>query len=302
MKILYCANFTDNSLYSLKKAMPFLKKECSIDIISVIEFDFITNIGGSASDYSDYLKLCRENKKNYLEKIKPLLNKKGFKIHREFYPAGDAADEILKQIYNETYKLVIMGARTKVLFGKWLGRTSLKISERSTSPVFIAKNKKPEEPETKIKNVCFTVDGTENSYNAMKKAMDIFNFKKTIIEVLHVKKGKESLPAEIKSDKEWLDAMLKKENELSAEIIERASDILEKNNTKVVRRTVLEGTAIEEIINYTEKNKPDLIVMGSHGREGISSLLLGSVSKGVLDNTFCPVVIIPAKKDKDIRK
>ena len=36
--------------------------------------------------------------------------------------------------------------------------------------------------------------------------------------------------------------------------------------------------------------------MGSHGREGISQMLLGSVSKRVLDNIGCSVLIIPTKK------
>lgn len=299
MKILYCTDFTEASLYSMERVFPFLKSECRVDIISVIEVDFMTALGVHPSIYKDYLEMCRENKNKKLEKIKPVLQKRGLAIDKILFPRGEAADEILKQLNKENYSLIISGSRTKVLFGKWLGSTSRKITEKSHVPIFIARKREIPISTSGQKRVLFAVDGTENSYNSVKNAIEIFNLKKSTVEILHVKKGKESLPAEIIADKDWLETILKKEQELSAEIIERACDIAEKSGIQVSSRTVLEGPPVEKILLYTEKNEKDLIVMGSHGREGLSSLLLGSVSKGVLDNTYCPIVIIPTKKTKE---
>lgn len=46
------------------------------------------------------------------------------------------------------------------------------------------------------------------------------------------------------------------------------------------------------IVNYAEKEKVDLIVMGTRGRTGISRILLGSVASGVVTYAHCPVLVV----------
>ncbi len=52
------------------------------------------------------------------------------------------------------------------------------------------------------------------------------------------------------------------------------------------------GHAAEEILRAAKKNKVDLIVMGSRGRGGIGSLLLGSVAQNVLAAAEVPVMVV----------
>ena len=52
------------------------------------------------------------------------------------------------------------------------------------------------------------------------------------------------------------------------------------------------GHAAEEILKAATKNKVDLIVMGSRGRGGIGSLLLGSVAQSVLSASTVPVMVV----------
>lgn len=50
-----------------------------------------------------------------------------------------------------------------------------------------------------------------------------------------------------------------------------------------------------EVITATaQKRKADLLVMGSHGRTGLSRLLMGSVSERVIGDARCPVLIVKA--------
>ncbi len=53
------------------------------------------------------------------------------------------------------------------------------------------------------------------------------------------------------------------------------------------------GQAVEGIVEYATDMKPDLIVMGTHGRSGLSQVLIGSTAERVVLRAPCPVMTIP---------
>jgi nucleotide-binding universal stress UspA family protein len=58
---------------------------------------------------------------------------------------------------------------------------------------------------------------------------------------------------------------------------------------------IVEGAANrigEIIVSYAEKEKIDLIVVGTRGRSGIKRMLLGSVASDVVHYAHCPVTIV----------
>ena len=57
---------------------------------------------------------------------------------------------------------------------------------------------------------------------------------------------------------------------------------------------VLSGNPAEEIIEYTQKNGVDLIIMSTRGRSGVSRWIFGSVADKVLRHSTVPVLIKPA--------
>jgi nucleotide-binding universal stress UspA family protein len=54
------------------------------------------------------------------------------------------------------------------------------------------------------------------------------------------------------------------------------------------------GDAAQEILRYAMRHSIDLIVVGTHGRTGLSRALLGSVAERVLRGARCPVLVVPA--------
>lgn len=52
------------------------------------------------------------------------------------------------------------------------------------------------------------------------------------------------------------------------------------------------GSPAEEIVRCATEREVDLIVMGTHGRGGVSHLLLGSVAEKVIRTAPCPVLVI----------
>ncbi len=61
-----------------------------------------------------------------------------------------------------------------------------------------------------------------------------------------------------------------------------------------VETSVWYGPAAAAILEGAQFKKADLIVMSSHGRSGLSRLILGSVAEAVLRNTSAPVCIVRA--------
>lgn len=55
---------------------------------------------------------------------------------------------------------------------------------------------------------------------------------------------------------------------------------------------VIEGLPVDSIVAEAEEHQADLIVMGTHGRGGLSRVLLGSVAEGVLRQTRRPVLTV----------
>jgi len=51
-------------------------------------------------------------------------------------------------------------------------------------------------------------------------------------------------------------------------------------------------SVVPAIVDYADKNKVDLIVVGTKGRSGFTKLLLGSVASGVVTYASCPVMVV----------
>jgi nucleotide-binding universal stress UspA family protein len=66
-----------------------------------------------------------------------------------------------------------------------------------------------------------------------------------------------------------------------------------------VRAETLAGSAAWELISKADEWKPDLIVVGSHGRSAVSRLILGSVSKKVVTDSDHSVRVSRGDIEKD---
>jgi len=55
---------------------------------------------------------------------------------------------------------------------------------------------------------------------------------------------------------------------------------------------LLRGAAHEQIVKAAKSKKADMIVIGTHGRTGLSKLFLGSVAGKVVSLATCPVMTV----------
>jgi len=89
------------------------------------------------------------------------------------------------------------------------------------------------------------------------------------------------------------------------ELQERAWDILDPIRDAAetadvpVQKAVLEGDPSETLVEYAESEPIDLIVMGTHGKTGLSRMLLGSTAEEVLRSASVPVLTVRDDADPE---
>jgi nucleotide-binding universal stress UspA family protein len=89
-------------------------------------------------------------------------------------------------------------------------------------------------------------------------------------------------------------------DQLESEVLANAQNMIsrvgEENFPPGYVTRVSRGDAAAEIIQYAEKEKIDLIIMGTHGRKGLDRTLFGSVAGNVVKNSPVPVMVINPHK------
>jgi len=83
----------------------------------------------------------------------------------------------------------------------------------------------------------------------------------------------------------------------ASDILAAATAAAKRAGVKSVAKT-LEGNVVEEILREAKATGASIIVVGSHGRTGLSRALLGSVSEGIARRSDIPVLTVHAPKDE----
>ena len=65
-----------------------------------------------------------------------------------------------------------------------------------------------------------------------------------------------------------------------------------------IKTSVVKGDAAEEILSYIKKEGIDLLIMGTHGRQGLDKVIFGSVAERVSKTAPVPVLLVNPYKVK----
>ena len=134
------------------------------------------------------------------------------------------------------------------------------------------------------------VDGSKSSLNAAKYAAKLvkdFRSKCTItLASIHDDIGLGHVKQFVA--KSVVDDYLREVSEKELKTAQKALDSTGIKHTMVIKR----GNVAQEIINLANKEKFDLIVMGSKGRTGILDALMGSVAQKVSAGAKQPVLLV----------
>ncbi len=78
----------------------------------------------------------------------------------------------------------------------------------------------------------------------------------------------------------------------TAELKKLLSEVVPKDPNIPYEHHLLAGDPAEAIIRMAEQENIDMIVIGSHGRTGLTRLLMGSVAEAIVRRATCPVLTV----------
>ena len=145
-----------------------------------------------------------------------------------------------------------------------------------------------------FKHILLPTDGSAISKKAVKRGIDLAKKSGARVTAFHVMPEFKLM---VDEGITMLSPALKKrfEDEGRARAQKMLDDIAKQARARGVRCTTLcvaSDLPYQQIIAAARRKKCDLILMASHGRRGLSSLLLGSETAKVLLHTKVPVLIV----------
>ncbi|WIV68477.1 universal stress protein [Natrialbaceae archaeon AArc-T1-2] len=87
------------------------------------------------------------------------------------------------------------------------------------------------------------------------------------------------------------DAFLEEQQETAEELLEDVREHAAERGVSIATETTV-GQPTREIVEYVEEHPIDRVFVGSHGRSGVSRILLGSVAEDVARRAPVPVTIV----------
>ena len=190
---------------------------------------------------------------------------------------GEPYDKIVHVADDENCDLIVMGRRgTHHLERDFMGSVTARDIGYTKKDVLVV----PVESKLTRKNILLATDGSLCCETAVERAIELAKEQSaTLLAVSVVYTNDEYLalaPGIISKAKEKLATIVQKGKEAGVD----------------VNVVVKEGEAYEAINALAQKNNVDLIVMGSHGRKRLQSLLMGSVTERTIGYATCPVLVV----------
>ena len=280
-KILVPIDFSDCSNFALNYAIALAKDtKTALHLLHVVELDFAFSggdVSGAKLALMDVKGKPVNQLKDVFKKAKSLLKElsnnipKGIRYKVEVVD-GDLIGEMLAYGKKNEIDLVVMGSHGERGANSFLlGSNSQKLIRFSSIPVIVVKD---EVKKVKFKNIVYSSDFKEEKLNnSLKYVQNIAKYFKSNIHLLFI-----NTPNKFEE-----------------------SDVSDKRMKKVIKDFKLECSSystfnsswIEEgISKYALIEKPDLIVINTHGFKGIKKLFHYSIAESITNNVSVPVMII----------
>lgn len=194
---------------------------------------------------------------------------------------GEPHECIVEQAEAEDADLIVMGAKgLSFVTQALLGSVTRRVIGFTTRDVLVV----PPEAPVGWGKVLLATDASEKGAAAADRALELAQTYSSELMVVAVRE----VPGQIFGEEATVVAEVKDKLPEHIEAVTKAAQSLKIR----VKGQILEGTPYSNIVNCAQQEKAELIVMGSHGRTGLTRLLMGSVTERVIGHAPCPVLVV----------
>ncbi len=268
-KILVPTDFSNEAENAIKVAAQLSRKHnCELILLHMLDLPLTQlNDGGVPTDLPEavyFMKLAHKEfegvmNKDYLEDIT---------VH-EMVDFHDIATGILETCKKNDVDLIVMGSHgADGLKEMFIGSNAEKVVRTSETPVLVIKN---EHRDFDIQEFVFASDFKNDNKETYKQAIklaDTFNAKIHLLMVNTVGNFTTTAAAKV-----------------------RISEFIKNNDFKNYTINIYNDETVEKgILNFSHIINADLIGISTHGRQGISHFLNGSLSEDLVNHAKRPVI------------
>jgi nucleotide-binding universal stress UspA family protein len=141
-----------------------------------------------------------------------------------------------------------------------------------------------------VENILWLTDFSKDSAHALAYARTLAGLFKTKLYLMHVIENPTSraMYGEVEGDYLAMEANAREKSR--AWLREYANEQLrDLANHEILLH---EGDVVSEVLKVEKENAIGTIVVGTHGRSGLSHMLLGSVTEKIIKSVHCPVYVV----------
>jgi nucleotide-binding universal stress UspA family protein len=278
-KMLLATDFNEAANDAMQTAIMLAKRFVSeIILIHIIpELD----------DISLPMDTIQANVKKMLENVKKHISDQGVNIPEPILLTGTPFQLISTYGDIHNVNVIIVGEGEKPdSSGYRLGITAGRIIRTSKKPVWIVKKGSP----LQLKKIMCPVDFSDSSERSLTNAIHLARKFEAELTVLYVAKPAsfylKMTPLVKEEQKKWREYQISEFDKFLKKF-----DFYKVKWDKAVR----DGNPEEGILSFISQFQPDLTVMGSVGRTGISRMLIGSVAEKVTRELPCSTLLVKAE-------
>lgn len=144
-------------------------------------------------------------------------------------------------------------------------------------------------------HVLVAYDESDQAERALRHALE--HYPDATVTAAHVTDPREWISQGDEEGPQFVEGAYDRAMEAAEETLEEAESIAEEYDRELRTESLVGGPA-RELVTFANENDVDHIVLGSHGRRGVSRFLLGSVSEAVAKRSPVSVTMI-RKPDED---
>jgi universal stress protein E len=201
---------------------------------------------------------------------------------------GSPIHQIVRKAEEIDAGLVVMGTGERSRFGRPPGPTTQGVLQHARQPVLAVRSG---EPEARFARILCPVDQSPVSLRGLRNAIQLARAFHGHLVVLSVAPG--ALPLSM-ADGTWPASVLGENEQSWREDFDRSLKEVDFGN--VSRQSeVRVGLAHEQIVAAARDHRADVIVMGSTGRSGLARLLMGSVTRRVVEQLPCSLLTVKSE-------